>query len=155
MSLGGLGTDVLHLIISHLLYHEPIIDRSYAQTRTGWLKGYRVTTWARRRHFGSCGQSCGCCRSHNPEDAGPGMNCQPCYTGWILCTVSKGVKVASTSYARRTFHGDRWGGLCTCDKCLPAWILRGWVCPMLWPSEGGALPAASLEWDSWTCGGSQ
>ena len=134
MCLGKLSADVLHLILSHLLYHEPIIDIIH-QTRTAWTC---------LLHFGSCGQSCGCCRSHNREDAAPGMNCQPCYTGWILRTVSHGIKGAAASYACRTFHRMP-PHMCTCDTCMLAWIRRGWVCPMLWHSEVEAPPAESLD----------
>ena len=43
--------------------------------------------WTRQDHYGSCGQSCPCCRSHNREDA---MGCcDECYDGWVLTCVCK------------------------------------------------------------------
>ena len=66
--------------------------------------------WTARRHFGWCGQSCGCCRSHNPED---GENCEECYAGWILTTVSRGFRDMTQKYARKQLHLDQgwwwWG----------------------------------------------
>ena len=39
--------------------------------------------------LGGCSQSCGCCRSHNREDACQDCNCIPCFDGWILTTINK------------------------------------------------------------------
>ena len=66
--------------------------------------------WTPRRHFGRCGQSCGCCRSHNPED---GRNCEECYDGWTLTTVSRAFRDMTQKYARQQLHLDQgwwwWG----------------------------------------------
>ena len=57
--------------------------------------------WHPRRHLECCGQSCGCCRSHNIEDAHEGGNCQPCFTGWVLSCVSRSARVGLRAYSRR------------------------------------------------------
>jgi guanyl-specific ribonuclease Sa len=57
--------------------------------------------WHPRRHLECCGQSCGCCRSHNIEDAHEGGNCQPCFTGWVLSCVSRSARVCLRAYSRR------------------------------------------------------
>ena len=51
--------------------------------------------WKVRGHWGHCGQSCGCCRSHNPED---GANCSECYDGWVMTTVCKTFKGYAQHY---------------------------------------------------------
>ena len=56
--------------------------------------------WKRRGHWGGCGQSCGCCRSHTNEDAQPEANCICCYEGWVLSTVSKAIKKAANRCAQ-------------------------------------------------------
>ena len=150
MSLDSLGTELLDFILSHLLYHESTLARCYAEACPGWIKGYIVTPWTRKWHFGFCGQSCGCCRSRNREDSGPGLNCQPCYTGWILTTVSQRLKGTTRSYGLRTFNREAWVSICKCGKCFPEWFRGGWVCPVLWSSDVEAVPAQSLEWDLWT-----
>ena len=55
--------------------------------------------WRRRGHWlhGLCGQSCGCCRSHNPEDFFG--CCEPCHDGWPLTTVSSFFYGAVRQYA--------------------------------------------------------
>jgi len=47
--------------------------------------------WSREDHWGCCGQSCGCCRSHNIED---GRCCEPCFDGWVMSRVSRDVRRA-------------------------------------------------------------
>ena len=53
--------------------------------------------WTCSKHFNACGQSCGCCRSHNREDHGPCVmfsecNCSYCMNGWVLTTISPGIR---------------------------------------------------------------
>ena len=43
--------------------------------------------WSVFRHFSCCGQSCGCCRTHNSEDWPSGCEC--CIDAWTLMCVSK------------------------------------------------------------------
>ena len=51
---------VRYHVVPFLLYHGP-------------------EPWTRNGHWTTgCGQSCGCCRSHNPEE---GACCSPCYEG--------------------------------------------------------------------------
>ena len=64
------------------------------QTTAPFLVDHPVT-WDPETHFGYCGQSCGCCRSHNPEDACEGCNCQPCFTAWVLSCVSRSTRAAT------------------------------------------------------------
>ena len=84
--------------------------------------------WTRQNHwvFGHCGQSCGCCRSHNLEDAGPDANCELCYHGWIVTCVSRGWKASAQACARKY---SRQNALCKCGTCPDEWLERGWVCP--------------------------
>ena len=56
-----------------------------------------VDWWCTKRHYGYCGQSCGCCRSHNPED---GENCQPCWQGWILTCINQLARTRVRAYIR-------------------------------------------------------
>ena len=151
MSLDGLDGHVLQNVVSHLLFHEPIIDQGYARISTGWLKGYRVTPWTPQRHFRKCGMNCYCCRAQNYEDSSTHTVCEECSTGWILKNVSTSFKRACKSYVVRTFRGERWVSTCLCGKCLPAWILRGWVCPMLRSSEEAmvSLRGGAYEWEIW------
>ena len=90
--------------------------------------------WTRKGHwvFGGCGQSCGCCRSHNPEDAAPDANCVVCYQGWVVTTVSRGWKeqaqACARQYSRRNVLSKGWI-LCRCGMCADEWLARGWNCP--------------------------
>ena len=59
--------------------------------------------WDPETHFGQCGQSCGCCRSHNPEDACEGCNCQLCFTAWVLSCVSRSAHSALGTYVRQNY----------------------------------------------------
>ena len=121
MRLDAINAEVLESIFAHLLYHEMVLwTDSQGQ--------FNIMPWKPHGHFGHCGQSCGCCRSHNRDDAGFDMNCDPCYAGWILTQVSQRVLAATKSYARRTYG-------CQCDEPLcRTWSKRGWVCPVIWPS---------------------
>ena len=56
--------------------------------------------WHPKSHLRNCGQSCGCCRSHNSED---GCNCEACYTGWILSCVSRSARVCLRLYIKRSY----------------------------------------------------
>ena len=91
----------IEFMFAFLLYHDP--------------------KWNVRSHFGVCGQSCGCCRSHNAEDAGPESNCEACYTGWVLTTVSSRFKRLVQRQAATL-------KLCRCGCCRPDWIAAGWQC---------------------------
>jgi hypothetical protein len=55
-------------------------------------KGFQK--WTRARHFGICGQGCGCCRARNPED-GPG-SC-------ALCQAEARVAMVNTECNRIVF----------------------------------------------------
>ena len=68
--------------------------------------------WLPRGHWlgHGCGQACGCCRSHNVEDAEEGCNCQPCYTGWILTTVDTSTRAAVAQYVTDQYGGGGGGG---------------------------------------------
>ena len=55
-------------------------------------KGFQK--WTRARHFGACGQGCGCCRARNPED-GPG-SC-------ALCQAEARVAMVNTECNRIVF----------------------------------------------------
>ena len=59
---------VFHGLIAPLLYHDG-------------------KAWCRITHWGFCGQSCRCCRSHVVEDAGWEKSCGACFAGWVLTTV--------------------------------------------------------------------
>lgn len=59
--------------------------------------------WEARGHRGHCGQSCGCCKSHNPED---GANCEECYDGWVTKTVCKTLKGHTQDYAAQFSDDD-------------------------------------------------
>ena len=108
----GSGEALQAQILSFLLYHGP-------------------QRWTPRYHFhpAACGQGCGCCRSHNPDDVGSG--CDPCADGWALTGVSKDVCVATQTYGRR--HQNAVGMHCLCGECRSGWLDNGWVCPaLLW-----------------------
>ena len=82
---------------------------------------------APKRHFGFCGQDCGCCRSHNPADAAEGCNCQCCFTGWKLSRVSTSMRCGLRTYVISCQHSlipyslpDKWNGC----KGWNGWI--GW-----------------------------
>ena len=114
-SSSDVGKDVM---FAFLLYHDP--------------------EWNIRSHFGMCGQSCGCCRSHNPEDAGPDCNCEACYTGWVLTTISSGFK----RFVQRQAVILK---LCRCGRCHADWIAAGWQCPRVGAfSQHRALSVADL-----------
>ena len=53
------------------------------------------TSWGPADHFGWCGQSCGCCRSHVSE---AGMNCQACWLGWMLTTICSDIRARLKQY---------------------------------------------------------
>ena len=66
--------------------------------------------WAPRRVLGlSCGESCGCCRSHSDKEASGGATCQPCCTGQVLSAVCWQFRGAAARAARAT-------GLCICGQ---------------------------------------
>ena len=74
-------------VVPFLLRHPP--TTVYGSLRRWWP----------RHHYMSCGQSCGCCASHNPEDAHPDFNCEGCYLGWVLTTVSRQACATTQAYA--------------------------------------------------------
>ena len=57
--------------------------------------------WTTTKHWGGCGQSCGCCRAHNPEDANG--SCEPCATGWILTCTSKSASLENQHILAQVF----------------------------------------------------
>ena len=101
-ALGGLGLplpwDTLQHFLSFLLLHP--------------------TGWDRKKHFWFCGHSCGCCCSHNPEDAGDGHGCDACYTAWVLTQLCRHMLQAVQSH----------NSPCNCRACPKSWMDQGWVC---------------------------
>ena len=83
--------------------------------------------WIRKEHwvYGQCDQFCGCCRSHNPEDAVRGTKCEVCYQGWIVTRVSCGWKESAQACARKY---SRRNVLCKCGTCPDEYVL----CRYLW-----------------------
>ena len=69
----------------------------------GWRCDRCSTTvplaWTGRKHWGGCGQSCGCCRAENPEDWGSGCEC--CRTLLFLARVSRGLRGEVRQYSGR------------------------------------------------------
>ena len=92
------------------------LDNHFAQDIAPFLLEHPAV-WRPKGHFGECGQNCGCCRSHNPEDAAEGCNCQCCFTGWELSSVStsirRGLRTYITRWQDRQFSPsplDKWNG---------------------------------------------
>ena len=54
--------------------------------------------WTCQKHFGNCGQSCGCCRFEMGEAYG---YCEACETLWVLKATSCEVRLALLSYDGR------------------------------------------------------
>ena len=92
--------DVHRQIIAFVLVHESPGRRwsrkKHWQART--VRRPRITNatvsmpkrMLKPPWFDGCSpSSCGCCRSHNREDAGEEWKCIPCYVGWILTTINK------------------------------------------------------------------
>ena len=92
-SRGDLPAHIWAAVVPFLLHHLP-------QTHV-YRNSYTVELrrWSPTRHYGHCGQSCPCCRSHNPEDAHPDCNCEQCYLGWVLTTVSRQACATTQAYA--------------------------------------------------------
>jgi hypothetical protein len=102
---GGPRTSIVECIPIHLW---PKI-LSFLLHHCNW-GDWPCGSWKKRGHWpGGCGQSCGCCRSHNPEDAAPNCNCERCYTGWVMTTVCKEFYL----HARRCADSNG-----ACKKCL-------------------------------------
>ena len=119
MSLDACLHEVLESILAPLLYHHG----TYYVSRP---RGLSFTPWRPHGHYGQCGQSCPCCRSHNFEDSDFDINCEECFAGWILTQVSRRVRDATKDYARLTYGCNCGGG------CSQTWLQRGWVCPVTW-----------------------
>ena len=100
-ALGGLGLplpwDALQHLLSFLLLHP--------------------TGWDRNKHFFFCGETCGCCCSHDPEDAGKG--CDACYNAWTLTQLCRNMLQAVQNH----------NSPCNCRACPKSWMEQGWVCP--------------------------
>ena len=76
------------------------------------------TGWDRKKHFWFCGHSCGCCCSHDPEDAALGHGCDACYTAWVLTQLCSHMLQAVQSH----------NSPCNCRACPKSWMKQGWVC---------------------------
>ena len=78
--------------------NHPVFNDNVMENILGYLVHNGVSeSWTKLRHYGHCGQSCGCCRGHNTEDSAPvemwyGLNCELCINGWVWTTVSKGMR---------------------------------------------------------------
>ena len=84
-----IGTTVIEMI----LWHELDIEAD------GWGIWNPATHWSRKH----CGQGCGCCRSHNPED---GSECEPCFDTRMLLYTCRSAAKAITQMKRRMMSGD-------------------------------------------------
>ena len=82
-TMAGSSSAVANTVFSFANVHRQIIAFVLVHESPG-------RRWSRKKHWpGGCSQSCGCCRSHNREDACEECNCNPCYVGWILTTINK------------------------------------------------------------------
>ena len=84
---GDLPAHIWAAVVPFLLCHPP--EFHYGSLRV----------WTPTNHYSCCGQGCGCCRSHSPEDAHPDFNCEECYLGWVLTTVSRQACKTAQAYA--------------------------------------------------------
>ena len=153
MEIGGtLGildaAGLLECILDFILFHDPIIEPYEPYMTVGHRdlvfscegRRYRAMMWFPRGHFGRCGQSCGCCRAHNWEDAYTG--CPECYNGWTFSTLSKAFRIATLLNAWKYCS-------CQCGGCDASWFEAGWVCPARWHYEYGEVVEFHRELNEW------
>ena len=87
---------------AHILAQE---DWHCSQCKPRWHNWYCrhcgesvPPAWTPHKHFGSCGQSCSCCRFEHWEALG---SCEECEDLWILKATSDEVRLALLSYNGR------------------------------------------------------
>ena len=78
--------------------HPSILDYLLSHQYSDYWEG--IPPWTPQEHYGLCGQSCPCCRSHNQEDGWFDVNCQECFTGIMLIQVSATMRRLLRSYVR-------------------------------------------------------
>jgi hypothetical protein len=93
--LEGPGLDC---IMQFLLCHKDHFD--WSSGRFG-----RCHPWRRTRHYGFCGQSCGCC-SVNKENSEAMSLCNSCSNGWVWSTLSKAMRQLLPAFIQRN-HPDK------------------------------------------------
>ena len=75
---------MIHLVLPLIIWH-------FEEGQDAWIPN------GIRRHWGACGQSCGCCRSANDEDRGSG--CEPCEDLWYFKAASRGIRYRVRDYS--------------------------------------------------------
>ena len=106
---GPLSAHIVGMVVPLLLYHGP-------------------AKWTPKRHWGACGQSCGCCRARLTDFGG----CEVCEDGIELSSVSQGMLRVTRWYG--AFHNDI-ACRCCCSRCREDWFDKGWICPGLYTAD--------------------
>ena len=93
---------IFRFVGAHILQQE---DWPCSQCKPSWHSWYcqrcRMCVppaWTCQKHFGSCGQSCSCCRFEHWEALG---SCEECEDLWVLKATSGEVRLALLSYDGR------------------------------------------------------
>ena len=93
---------IFRFVGAHILQQE---DWPCSQCKPSWHSWYcqrcRMCVppaWTCQKHFGSCGQSCSCCRFERWEALG---SCEECEDLWVLKATSGEVRLALLSYDGR------------------------------------------------------
>ena len=76
---GTAGQEPIHMAV--------LVGQDHLMSKIICLLGTHPDPWRKRGHWGWCGQSCPCCRAHNPMDWPTG--CDMCVQMWYLTCISK------------------------------------------------------------------
>ena len=115
--------QLLH-VLQQMLRHEDIPYYYYGNLDDE--EPYSWISWDAWRHYGNCGQSCGCCRHLNPED---GPCCDACddlkvlYILKMNCDKSERRRLYCTECNSLNSGWSAWGHF-YCRRC---WVLWEWT----------------------------